>query len=636
MCGIAGQYCYGGGRPDRRLLAAMSERLTHRGPDGEGSHIGESTGLIHRRLAIIDLSPDGLQPMTNEDRSLWLVFNGEIYNFIELREELIKKGHVFSSKSDTEVILHAYEEWGRDCLTRFNGMWAFALWDEKKQELFCARDRFGIKPFYYTTADGSFLFASEIKALLSHPAAGKEPDNEILGIYLAWGVQDHCGRTMFKGISQLPPGHAMVIGRDGKAEPFRYWDLKINPEIGAGCDDEAVATAHFRELLSDSVRIHLRSDVAVGTCLSGGLDSSTLAVFINTLIRKDSPEAVGDRQKTFSVVFSPKKFNERRYIEDVITATGVDATRTEPTPGQLIKDIDYLVYMQDEPFGSISMYAQFCVMRLASTKVKVVLDGQGADELLGGYLGYQGTYIRHLISTFHWKTALFEGIGSLRHHHDFFADALRQLKVRKERRTLLRCNPATIDRYKGSLDQVLCRELLATNLPALLHYEDRNSMAFSIEARVPFLDKRVAEYVASLPLKEKIKNGVTKVILRRAIKGLVPESVRCRQDKMGFVTPEELWMKNELKPFVLEIISSDSFKSRPYWDAGAVAENFNAFIEGTSDYSFDVWRIICAELWLRKFFDRNGAAIAIPALPDWDPRTASAEPGNGQVNGTPG
>jgi len=587
----------------------MSERLAHRGPDGEGSRICENTGLVHRRLSIIDLSPDGLQPMTNEDSSLWLVFNGEIYNFVELREELLKKGHTFYSKSDTEVILHAYEEWGRDCLTRFNGMWAFALWDEKKQELFCARDRFGIKPFYYTTTGGSFLFASEIKALLAHSAVGKKPDAAIVCTYLAWGVQDHCSRTMFDGISQIEPGHALIVTKEGIQPPFRYWDIKVNPEIGNDGDEEKTAT-HFRELLMDAARLHLRSDVAVGTCLSGGLDSSTLTALINTLIREDNPGNVSERQKTFSVVFSNKKFDERTYIDDIVAATGVDAARTEPTPGQLQEDIDRLVYIQDEPFGSLSMYAQFCVMRLASTKVKVVLDGQGADELLGGYLGYQGSYIRHLISTFHWGTALSEGIGSIRHHRSFFADAMQQLKVRKERRTLLKCTPETIDRYQGTLDEVLHRELLSTNLPALLHYEDRNSMAFSIEARVPYLDVRVAEYIASLPFKEKIKNGVTKAVLRRAIKGLVPESIRCRQDKMGFVTPEECWMKTELKSFVLEILSSGSFKSRPYWDADSVTKNYLAFLEGTSAYSFDIWRIICTELWFRKFFDQRELTAA--------------------------
>jgi len=602
MCGIAGQYCYEGGRPDRRLLAAMSERLAHRGPDGEGSHICENTGLVHRRLAIIDLSPDGLQPMTNEDNSLWLVFNGEIYNFVELHEELAKKGHTFYSKSDTEVILHAYEEWGHDCLSRFNGMWAFALWDEKKQELFCARDRFGIKPFYYTKAGGSFLFASEIKALLAHPDAGNQPDDEMLRVYLAWGVQDHCGRTMFDGISQLPPAHAMIVGRDGKTEPFRYWDVRVNPEIESKTSDDEVS-ARLRGLLTDATRIHLRSDVAVGTCLSGGIDSSTLTALINGIIRKEAPGNVGTRQKTFSVVFSDKKFDESRYIDEVVFATGVDAARTEPKPEQLWEDIDRLVYVQEEPFGSLSIYAQYCVMRLAAQKVKVVLDGQGADELLAGYLGYQGSYIRGLIKQYHWSRALSEILGSSKEHKGFFTSARTQMKARKERRGLLKGTPATIDRYQGTLDEVLHRELVSTNLPALLHYEDRNSMAFSIESRVPYLDVRLAEYIASLPLDQKIRAGVTKVALREAIKDLVPESIRCRKDKMGFVTPEECWMKTELRPFMLEIFSSDSFRARPYWDAGAVAQDYLAFLDGKLAYSPEIWRVACTELWLRKFID---------------------------------
>jgi asparagine synthase (glutamine-hydrolysing) len=602
MCGIAGQYCFEGGRPDRRILAAMSERLAHRGPDGEGMHISESTGLVHRRLAIIDLSPDGLQPMTNEDSSLWLVFNGEIYNFVELREELAKKGHTFYSKSDTEVILHAYEEWGHDCLARFNGMWAFALWDERKQELFCARDRFGIKPFYYTTVGGSFLFASEIKALLVHPDAGNTPDDKMLCTYLAWGVQDHCRRTMFDGILQIEPGHALIVTRDGIQPPFRYWGVKVNPEI-RGTENDDVIAAHLRELLLEAARIHLRSDVAVGTCLSGGIDSSTLVVLINTLIRSEAPESVGARQKTFSVVFSDKKFDESRYIDEVVAATGVDADRTEPAPDQLWEDIDRLVYLQDEPFGSLSIYAQYCVMRLAAKKVKVVLDGQGADELLAGYLGYQGSYIRDLLRTYQWVTALSEIVGSLKEHRDFFHSAWQQLHVRKTRRGLLKCIPETIDRYQGTLDEVLHRELLSTNLPALLHYEDRNSMGFSLESRVPYLDVRLAGYIASLPLSQKIRAGVTKVSLRRAIRGKIPESVRCRRDKMGFVTPEECWMKTGLRPFMLEIFSSKSFKSRPYWDADAVAQDYLAFLDGRSTYSPEIWRIACAELWMRKFID---------------------------------
>ena len=601
MCGIAGQYCYGGSRPDEKLLAAMSERLAHRGPDGQGTYIHRNIGLAHRRLAIIDLSENAHQPMSNEDNTLWLVYNGEIYNYPELREEVERKGHTFRSKTDSEVILHAYEEWGTACLDHFNGMWAFALWDEKLQQLFCARDRFGIKPFYYAQTGESFLFASEIKALLAHPAVGTVPDDAMLGTYLAWGVLDHSERTMFKGILQLKPAHAMIAGKDGVHAPFRYWDVKVSAEIHSTVPDSEVAL-RLRSLLHDATSIHVRSDVAVGTCLSGGIDSSTLTALINDLIREEAPASVGARQKTFSVVFSDKRFDESRYIDEIVAVTGVDAHRTEPSPEKLWDDIDRLVYMQDEPFGSLSIYAQYCVMRLAREQVKVVLDGQGADELLAGYLAYQWSYISGLL--FHRNIAA-EFLGSLKHHRNFITSSIKQLLERKKRRSLITCQFDTVQRYDGNLDQVLYRELTSTNLPALLHYEDRNSMAFSIESRVPFLDVRFVEYVASLPLNQKIRNGITKIALRNAIKGVVPESIRCRMDKMGFVTPEEVWMKEALRPFILEVLSSSKFHARPYWDAEAVVRNYLSFLEGKSTYSPEIWRIICAELWLQIFFDKR-------------------------------
>jgi asparagine synthase (glutamine-hydrolysing) len=602
MCGIAGQYCFRGGAPDRELLARMSEQLVHRGPDGVGTEVMGPVGLVHRRLAIIDLSDEGLQPMTSEDQTLWLVYNGEIYNYVELRDELVKLGHHFHSQSDTEVILHAYEEWGTACLQRFNGMWAFALWDGKTRQLFCARDRFGIKPFYYTEINGSFLFASEIKALICHPDAGKKPDDEILATYLAWGVQDHSARTMFDGIFQLKPAHALIVTGEGAHTPYQYWNVTICNAVRSDTPDDPGAD-RFLDLLRDATRIHLRSDVAVGTCLSGGIDSSTLAVLINNLIRTEAPASVSDRQKTFSVVFSDPRFDESRYIDEIVKVTGVDSHRTEPAPEQLWDDIDRLVWVQDEPFGSLSIYAQYCVMRLARDQVKVVLDGQGADELLAGYLAYQAGYIRGLVHSFHLLTALRAIAGSIRNHHGFFSSAPVQLITRRDRRNLLTRVVPPVDRYAGSLAEVLRRELCSTNLPALLHYEDRNAMAFSLESRVPYLDFRFVEYVASLPLDRKIRSGVTKIALRKAVRGIIPECIRCRMDKMGFVTPEEIWMKDTLRPFVLDILSADSFRARTFWNADAVMADYQAFLAGKSGYSPEIWRIVCTELWLRKFFD---------------------------------
>jgi asparagine synthase (glutamine-hydrolysing) len=604
MCGIAGQYCFNGREPDRRLISLMSERLLHRGPDGEGIHLSSFSGLVHRRLAIIDLSDNAHQPMTNEDGTIWLVFNGEIYNYIELHEDLVRKGHRFRSKSDTEVILHAYEEWGTECLTRFNGMWAFALVDEKSGTLFCARDRFGIKPFYYTLVDNTFLFASEIKALLVHPDVGKSPDHTTLGTFLAWGVLDYSHRTMFDSILQLKPAHAILVGKEGIGAPFPYWNMEICSDVTSDVSDNDTAE-QLLSLLYDATRIHLRSDVAVGTCLSGGIDSSTLIVLINNLIRSETPVNAGMRQKTFSAVFSDKRFDESRYIDEIIASTGVCNRRIEPLPEDLWNDIDHLVYIQDEPFGSLSIYAQYCVMRIARQEVKVVMDGQGADELLAGYLAYQGSYIGGLLQKFQWLVAFYEIFGSFRYHPGFLRSSLLQILIRRRRRKLLKGNSEEINRYDGSLSDVLHRELTTTNLPSLLHYEDRNSMAFSIEARVPYLDVRVVEFIAALPLKQKIQNGMTKVSLRRAIKGLIPESIRCRMDKMGFVTPEEIWMKESLRPFILKILNSSDFHKRPYWDADAVVSDYLRFLEGRSQYSPEIWRIICTEMWLQKFFDHR-------------------------------
>ncbi|RXE55708.1 asparagine synthase [Methanoculleus taiwanensis] len=604
MCGIAGEFVLSTGEADPDLVRSMSARLAHRGPDGDGLYLEGRIGLAHRRLAIIDLSDDGAQPMQNEDGSLRLVFNGEIYNFVELRDELALLGHRFSSASDTEVILHAYEEWGRDCLRRFNGMWAFALWDAGREELFCARDRLGVKPFYYTITGGSFLFASEIKALLAHPDTGREPNVPALMAFLAWGVADHTAETLFSGIMQLPPAHALVVRPDLALEPFCYWDVAMNAEPSSGISDEAAAKG-LRELLTDAVRLRLRSDVPVGTCLSGGIDSSTLSMLINELLRAERPASVGELQKTFSVCFDDPRFSEGGFIDVVVDATGAAGHRTSPDPVRLWDDIGHLLYVQDEPFASLSIYAQYCVMRLAREEVKVVLDGQGADEQLGGYIAYQTSYIRGLLRDGYLRQALREMVGSMRHHRGFFSWALRQTLVRSDRRNLIRGPVPEILRYQGSLDEVLKRELFATNLPLLLHWEDRNSMAFSIESRVPFLDYRLVEYLASLPLDQKIRGGVTKYVLRSAIRGLVPDAIRCRMDKMGFVTPEEVWMKEDLKGEVLAIFASASFRGRPYWDAEAVSANYGEFLDGKADYSTEIWRIVCAELWLRKFFDQR-------------------------------
>ena len=597
MCGIIGQYCFKG-QPDKELIKNMSKILTHRGPDTDGEYFNNTVGLAHRRLGIIDLSESARQPMFNEDHSIVIVYNGEIYNHPTLRELLIEKGHIFKSNADTEVIVHAYEEWGLNCLTQFNGMWAFALWDNRKKVLFCARDRFGIKPFYYAFVDNTILFASEIKALLAHPNIGVSQNELMVETFLSSGILDHTHTTMFSKIYQIPPSQGLIMNIDGMKQ-FRYCDLEINSNITSIITDDNVAS-NILHLFKKAIKSHLRSDVPVGTCLSGGIDSSTIVKLVNT----DHP-----MQNTFSAQFTDEKFDESKYIKLVTSNTSIEPFFVEPKPNDLIKDMDHLIYTQDEPFGSLSIYAQYCVMKLAHGKVKVLLDGQGADELFGGYLAYQKNYILELIKRNYWLLALKEMVGSFRHHRYFYRYAIYQTLARNKRKSLLTSYVKT-HRYEGRFNTMLHNELFTTNLPSLLHFEDRNSMAFSIEARVPYLDTEFTNYIASFPYDQKIRNGITKFALRNAIKGVIPEKIRTRMDKMGFVTPEESWMKYELKDYITDILYSTSFKNRGYWDSDKVIEDYQKFVNGETTYSPEIWRIVCVELWSRKFFDNRSTLFS--------------------------
>lgn len=608
MCGIAGDYRFGSGSPDKDLVRRMSEILRHRGPDGGSIYTSGRVSLAHRRLKIIDLSDSGIQPMANENGTLWIVYNGEIFNYIELRAELIRSGHRFSTETDTEVILHAYEEWGADCLSRFNGMWAFAIYNTHDESLFCARDRFGIKPFYYAPINGGILFGSEIKALLLHPEVGRRPDDEMVRTFLAWGVHDHTEKTMFEGVFQIPPGHFITVSPKGAGEAIRYFKLTVSSETVSTDEINTAAPKELLVLLEDAVRLRLRSDVPVGTCLSGGIDSSTVTALINRLIKRESPESVGERQKTFSACFDDPASDESRYMNIILDATGASNDRIFPDGACLKEDLARLLYMMDEPFGSLTCYSQYCVMQAASSHVKVVLDGQGADEELAGYIGYLPSLGKELWASGKPLAAITAWFHALRRHLPFFLDARSQLAVRRRRRACIRGDYPVIDRYHGPLSEILRREISETNLPALLHYEDRNASAFSIEARVPFLDYRLVEYIASLPLDQKVRDGETKHVLRQAISGLVPDEIVHRRDKMGFSTPEAIWMKEVLADQILALFTTDRFRSRPYWDADCLLHEFEAFLYGKAPYSTDLWRFACVERWLVMFFDNRPPA----------------------------
>jgi asparagine synthase (glutamine-hydrolysing) len=665
MCGIAGIWQIDGA--DRRLpdiIRPMTTVMSHRGPDDEGYLLVNSgqqmalpcagpdttpelqlpplddlagqpfdLALGFRRLSILDLSPAGHQPM--QRHGLWLLFNGEIYNYIELRRELQAKGYAFESGTDSEVILAAYREWGIDCLNRFNGMWAFVIWDGVERRLFCARDRFGIKPFYYIWDGRRFAFASEIKALLQLPDLERRPNDAIIHDYLRYNRLDHTPDTFFAGIKRLPPAHYLTV-KPGALSLQRYWEL--DPYYKREVSDPAEAVAEFRRLFYDSVRLRLRSDVAVGTCLSGGLDSSAIVCAANDLLFKEhllQQDLVGNHQKTFSACSNDKRFDEREFIQPVLAATGAEPNYTFPDVDGLMSELERLVWHQDEPFMSTSMYAQWQVMKLTAGRgVTVLLDGQGGDELLAGYHTYFDYFWGMLLQSGQWGQlgrewqayrALY-GSGWLpmvartsRAHLPVSLLSLgRQYKqggVVGMSQTFARQHTDRVFEftYRGSADPLhafLADTLTRISVPMLLRFEDRNSMAHAIESRIPFLDYRLVEYVYSLPVTFKINHGLTKVVLRRAFEGIMPDKVRQRTGKMGFVTPESIWLSTGMKDWTQEIIHSRSFKERPYFDVPLVQQAFTDHLAGKRDLDKIAWRWLNLELWLRKMIDSEVAPVA--------------------------
>lgn len=632
MCGIAGIHSLNGEPVSRELLAQMTLVLRHRGPDDEGYYLDGPVGLGHRRLSILDLSAAGHQPMGNEEGTIWLVFNGEIYNYRDLVAELQSKAHVFRSCTDSEVIIHAYEQYGVECVSHFNGMWAFVLWDGWNRRLFCARDRLGVKPFYYHFDGHRFLFASEVKSLLQDETLKRRPNDRIIFDYLVHAYVDHTDETFFAGVKQLPAAHYLMV-EDGQMQIRRYWDLDPGQCLDGITDTEAAN--RFYELFRDSIRLRLQSEVPVGTCLSGGLDSSSVVCVINRLLSQgDVPNqaAIGERQKTFSSCFEDERFDERRFIQEVVALTEVDAHYVFPQSEELFADLPRFVWHQDEPVVGTSQYAQWCVMRLARENgITVVLDGQGGDEALGGYHLFFPSHLADLARQMRilkfWRED-----GKFRRIHAYPLD--RQVRLlellrpwvpdailtrRKTKRELIELSKldwlsqdflSTNNHemkfrqvYPGHLSQYLYRFLTRERLPSLLRYEDRNSMAFSIEARVPFLDYRLIEFVFALPNSQKLRDGMTKVVLRNAMKSILPEKVRQRADKMGFVTPEAIWFRTACRDQIAQIIHSNSFRERGYCNAERVQERFDGFCNEQENDSGLFWRCVNLELWLRTFLD---------------------------------
>jgi asparagine synthase (glutamine-hydrolysing) len=610
MCGINGFDW-----EDATLAGRMNSSIHHRGPDDTGVFCDHRVTLGNNRLAIIDLSPAGHQPLhyARGTDEVWITYNGEIYNFAEVRGELVSKGYSFHSRSDTETILAAYLEWGPSCVSRFNGMWAFAIYDVAKGIIFFSRDRFGIKPLYYRLGGRGLIFSSEIKGIA---AAGVQlqPCEQAIFNFLYMGYQDESEQTFFEGIKRLLPGHNAVYDLGSKSfKAERYYEV-----ANAAAERAARSDADMlRRIFEDSIRRHLVSDVPVGSCLSGGIDSSGVVCAMRKL------EPAADIQ-TFSLVFPGTSIDESRYQGEVVKACSTVGHQTTFTAEEFLSDLPDLVRTQEEPFSGLSPYGQYRVMKIAhEAGMKVLLDGQGADELLAGY----HTYFPYLYYELLAEAKLGELVratyrywrrrGSARPIVRFLfmlMPGFVQNYAYKRRRGYI--SRGFYSRYHGAvggrkprkkLSEALLETLTSYSIPYLLRLEDKNAMRWSIESRVPYLDKQFVEYAVALPSSAKLSGDSTKVLLRSALEGLVPSQILQRRDKVGFQTPDsEIALSQPVKDFVKKLTESTSFRGRPYWDWRKVTEMFDKSLSTKEADRFlreELWKIVIVELWFRAWFE---------------------------------
>lgn len=550
MCGIAGILLSDTQRqPAEAALTSMIYAIKHRGPDAQKIKIKEGLGLAHARLSIIDLNPISDQPMEDSATGNLIVFNGEIYNYIELRKELIQLGHSFHTQSDTEVILKAYNQWGVDCLNKFNGMWAFALYDNKTHQLFCARDRFGIKPFIYgLNQQNDLVFASEAKAILQQFAEFKQVNKDFLINFVERDFFACYKETFYQGLSNLLPGHFFLIKHGEVPVQKRYWNWTPSAVLHRKPDTQVIS--EFSELLHDAIKLRFRSDVPVGSCLSGGLDSSTIVGLATNIFNKSI--------HTFSCIFpNTPEFDESRFIQSSVKQFNCIAEYTEPSHDDFIRLVHDSVYEQDGPTGGPSILSQRAVMELAAKHVKVVLDGQGADEVLGGYHAYfpysLQSYARNFLKNYSpLKLAqLYQNSRLIKKRTGKNAGGIKRLlysahnPVKFYTNNIADTQLACMKEFALDDLNTLLLEHVFTNLTNLLHYEDRNSMRVSIESRLPYLDYRLVEYAFSLNHEYKIRGDRTKWLLYNVSKTVLPQDVLNRKDKMGFTTPAHQWFLSD-------------------------------------------------------------------------------------------
>tara|TARA_Y100001968_G_C19439824_1_gene761879 strand:+ start:389 stop:2302 length:1914 start_codon:yes stop_codon:yes gene_type:complete len=628
MCGIAGQVSLSNSYIEAldRKLSVMSQLINHRGPDDSGIWMNQnnSVGLVHRRLSIIDLSKESKQPMHSNCQSS-IVFNGEIYNYIELKNDL-KRNYKFRTSSDTESILSAYAKYQRQCLNHFRGMFSFAIWDEKDHRLFCARDRFGIKPFYYLVKDKVFYFASEVKALLPF-LSSINTHKQSLAEYLTF--QYNIGEnTLFEGIKQLLPGHSLII-QNGNIKIEKYWDVSYKIDFES---QPSYFYEELRKLYQESINLHSRSDVPIGSYLSGGLDSTLNYKLI-------SKEKTGTSMAFHGRFLDYKGYDESEYAISAASGKKGNLKIIDINSNDFINTIEDIIYYLDYPVAGPGAFCQYMVSKIASENVKVVVGGQGGDEMFGGYARYLIAYLEQCLKAAidgNYKNGnfvvtiesiipqltllkeykpmvkkflsqgLFENMEkryfnlinkSLDFENEIYWNEINQEKVYEKYLEIFNTNNVQKDAYFDKMTHFDFKCLL----PSLLQVEDRMSMAHGLESRVPMLDHPLVEFAATIPANIKFKDGKMKYMIKEVFKDLIPNKIIERRDKMGFPVPLNKWFKNELKDFILDNMRSMISKNRPYINSKEVHKSY----ESESEYSRKTWALLSLELWYQKFHDRH-------------------------------
>lgn len=610
MCGIAGFIDFSLSQSRTRdVIISMLKETNHRGPDFQDYWSEQPVTLGHNRLSIIDLSDVANQPMQYED--LVITYNGEIYNYLELKEELLKKKYRFSTHSDTEVILASFKEWGAACVEKFVGMWAFAIWDKTQKVLFCSRDRFGIKPFNYININDSFYFSSEIKSLKKTPYFNSEINNNQILRFVQLGWATYKDESFFNSIKSLPEACNLIF-RNGKMVITKYWDV-INTSVSTPASFEERSNK-FQEIFTNSIKLHFRSDVEVGTCLSGGLDSSSIiSVAASIFPQKEI--------KAFNIYYEGDAgVDERPYVYDLVKKyNNISPYYYSPGGDELINELNNIIYHADTPLASSSYVSQFFVMKLAKKyNVKVLLDGQGSDEYLAGYMHTFNRLIGFYLNKGNYSEAfrvlfqhrrehnldisetfmfLLKGIYSSGHSEDdifnYELNKLHHILLPNFKRFE---NIITLEnRSADKMTNFFYHLINNTSLPTLLHYEDRNSMAFSIESRVPFLDHRLVEYSFLLSMNDKINKGETKFILRQSLEGVLPDAIKNRKDKKGFVTPgESKWLRGPMK----SLLTEDFNNLKQWFDKKQLQKLVDEYKRGNDSRAKLLWRILTLNRWI--------------------------------------